>query len=66
MFMAVAGVACGQSASQFSDAERQYYAAWANCEPSLCAELPAILNGLGSLYYELGRYNEAEPILLRA
>src|SRR6185295_927774 len=29
-------------------------------------ELPVILNGLGGLYYELGRYNEAEPLLLRA
>jgi tetratricopeptide (TPR) repeat protein len=59
-------VARGQSAGQLSDAEREYKAALASCDPQQCPELPVILNGLGGLYYELGRYNDAEPLLLRA
>jgi tetratricopeptide (TPR) repeat protein len=51
---------------RYSDAEKQFQEALANCDPTPCPELPTILNGLGSLYYELGRYREAEPLLLRA
>jgi tetratricopeptide (TPR) repeat protein len=51
---------------RYADAEKQFQAALAGCERSDCAELPAILNGLGGLYYELGRYREAEPLLVRA
>ena len=51
---------------RYPDAEKQFQSALASCEPIQCAELPAILNGLGGLYYELGRYREAEPLLVRA
>ena len=51
---------------RYSDAEKQFQGALAGCNRSQCSELPAILNGLGCLYYEQGRYREAEPVLLRA
>src|SRR5205085_1262144 len=66
IFLALAGAAHGQSGGQLSDSERDYKAALASCEAQQCRELPAILNGLGSLYYEQGRYSDSEPLLLRA
>ena len=66
IFLAVAVVACGQVAGQLSDPERDYKAALASCEAQQCRELPAILNGLGSLYYDQGRYSDSEPLLQRA
>src|ERR1700687_2312667 len=49
-----------------ADAQKQFPAALARCDQPHRAELPAILNGLAGLYYELGRYREAESVLLRA
>jgi tetratricopeptide (TPR) repeat protein len=51
---------------RYADAEKQFQEALVRCETSNCAELPDILNGLAGLFYEVGRYREAEPLLRRA
>src|SRR5437868_537996 len=69
IFVAAAVAARGQAllrSESHSDTEREYKTAVSSCDAQQCSELPAILNGLGSLYYELGRYSDAEPLLLRA
>jgi tetratricopeptide (TPR) repeat protein len=53
-----------QATGRFAEAEQKYRAALAACES--CADLPAILNNLGSLYYSRGDQRDAEPLLARA
>src|SRR5512138_810691 len=54
------------ASGQYADSEKEFQAALQRCEQAHCPELPAILNSLGGLYYELGRYGDAQPLLLRA
>jgi len=51
---------------QYVDSEKQFKEALVNCHSSECRQWPAILNGLGSLYYQTGRYRQAEPLVLEA
>ena len=50
--------------------EAEFRAALKNCQTmnaaESCADFPMLLNRLGLLYYSVGRYGEAEPLLARA
>jgi tetratricopeptide (TPR) repeat protein len=49
-----------------SEAEAKLRRAREACEASQCAQLPAILNNLGSVYYATSRYREASPLFERS
>src|SRR5580692_11152068 len=51
---------------RYGEAEQSFQDALGSCRKISCSLLPAILTNLGSLYYVMVRYRDAEPVLKEA